>query len=394
MSYNEPYQVDLILNRFQIPLYVTSTYNGDEFVPPVAVSDFRFSLPWYVFLDNSLASLTCSALTVECVNYKHDDEPLSKITDFLTRDDPGCSFTVNRTGPGLFVNDIFSEDFISRSVKLPEEIISFFDDNVSLRPLGFPGRKNIYSQTPVFSVLRGNSLNSIYNIGIGRPDNPNDLDCYYLRDEPPSVCEFPDLTTFNTFNLSGVDKICYYDTTVSNVSCTLEDGVVEFDSPVSGLIILRLIKKINITGYKEEQSISENSSVIYYIFAPLAITTVYLANSKPKLSSFVIDDTVKWSITIKNLYNETKKTAVRYTNNILNAETKLHPNVFANGPQTITTVFPELHVSDKTIAIGSTATVEIVNDSRIIQGKNGSATSVFEGIENGDVLYLGLTLSH
>lgn len=390
MSYNEPFEVDLILNRFQIPLYVSSSYNGDEFVPVASFSEFKFNLPWYLFFDNSKSKIESTVIEAECVRYRYESNSLSILTDLSEREDPNCSFTRDRVGPGLFVYDPFSTDFVSRSVKLPETLIDFFDSS-EISPLNFGGRTVNYSQTPVFTVCRGRTLETIYSVSTGQAGtDTSNLEYYFLRDEPPSRCEFPDLSTFKEISIEGELKKCYYDTVVDSVPCQLSDKDIIFNEPVSGLIILRLIKRLNISNFRNEENMTEDSSVIYYIFAPIPITSIRLSNTKPSFHEFDINNTVNWRLTIRNLYNETRRSAVTYSIDVIDAKTKLPQEIFMNGQHSITRIYPKLNVNGQSVDIGSLT--KIIGEINTISGEDGEIISTFEGVSDGEYLYISIKL--
>jgi len=111
MSYNEPSVVDLIVNRFSLPLYVASTYNGNDLIPTVAASEHSFNIPWNELTSNDASAVNSTTILVSCIRYRNDPRCLDLITQLLERSDPQCSFTRDRVGPGLFITDPFSEGF-------------------------------------------------------------------------------------------------------------------------------------------------------------------------------------------------------------------------------------------------------------------------------------------
>jgi hypothetical protein len=207
---------------------------------------------------------------------------------------------------------------------------------------------------------------------------------HYLRDEPPSMTEFPDLSTLTDITLDSINKKCYYDAVVDEIPCTMTGTTINFSTPVNGLLILRISKDITVTKSWLDQVFTYKNSTIHYIYSPLTVDKIILSDTKPGFSTYVIDDTVKWEVTIKNMYNETRRAPIVYSKNKLDATTKLSPKIFMNGNQSLEVLYPKVLIADKSYNLTDQSYQIFGNELKL---ENGSST-VLTGIEPGEYLYI------
>lgn len=389
MNYNLPFEVDLILNRFRVPLYVASTYTeGDGFIPPASASTYSFDLPWNVILDSSASTIETDPLSVEVVVYQPEPKCLDLIVSRDTRNDPNCTYTMDRIGPGLLEADPFSSDYVSRSAKLPDGLNEYYAEQ-DITPLEVPGRNDDFTMTPVMTVCRDNALQTIFDVATNAAGSDTSTYSYfYLRDEPPSRLEFPDLSTFTSAEIDGEQTYCYYDAKVTEVTAGYSDYQVTFDEPISGLIILKLARKQTISGYREEEAFRKSSHTIHYIYAPYPIKEVYLSDSRPIISSYTVEHQFWWNIVVKNLYNETSKTAVQYDDNAIQTHTDISSVLFDSSATEMEMPIAYVDVNGTLHPVTTEMMVTLNSTENIISGVSSNDELNFEGAGAGEELYI------